>query len=89
MDSTPEEEKPTFDFTDYLRQKFNSVNQALDSAVPLRDPVGIHIPMRYTLLNGGKRIRPVLCIAACELVSGRESTVMPVAWAVEMIHSCL
>ncbi|KAL2498182.1 Heterodimeric geranylgeranyl pyrophosphate synthase large subunit 1 [Abeliophyllum distichum] len=45
--------------------------------------------MRYSLLAGGKRVRPMLCIAACELVSGQESIAMPAACAVEneMIHT--
>ncbi|GKU99095.1 hypothetical protein SLEP1_g11988 [Rubroshorea leprosula] len=43
--------------------------------------------MRYSLLAGGKRVRPVLCLAACELVGGQESAAMPAACAVEMIHT--
>ncbi|KFK23874.1 hypothetical protein AALP_AAs55477U000100 [Arabis alpina] len=43
--------------------------------------------MRYTLLSGGKRVRPMLCLAACELVGGQDSTAMPAACAVEMIHA--
>lgn len=68
-------------------RKANSVNQSLDAAVPLRDPIKIHESMRYSLLAGGKRIRPILCIAACELVGGLESTAMAAACAVEMIHT--
>ncbi|GLT39088.1 hypothetical protein SLA2020_132960 [Shorea laevis] len=90
-DTIKEEEqdpqKPTFDFKSYMVQKANSVNQALDAAVSLREPLKIHEAMRYSLLAGGKRVRPVLCIAACELVGGHESTAMPAACAVEMIHT--
>ncbi|KAF4380645.1 hypothetical protein F8388_016999 [Cannabis sativa] len=68
-------------------QKANSVNQALDSAVLLRDPIMIHESMRYSLLAGGKRVRPMLCLSACELVGGKESVAMPAACAVEMIHT--
>lgn len=68
-------------------EKANSVNQALEAAVSLRDPLKIHESMRYSLLAGGKRVRPVLCIAACELVGGHQSTAMPAACAVEMIHT--
>ncbi|CAE6155376.1 unnamed protein product [Arabidopsis arenosa] len=71
----------------YIITKAESVNKALDSAVPLREPLKIHEAMRYSLLAGGKRVRPVLCIAACELVGGDESTAMPAACAVEMIHT--
>ncbi|TYH44713.1 hypothetical protein ES332_D11G213900v1 [Gossypium tomentosum] len=80
-------QKSSFDFNSYMLQKASSVNQALESAVSLRDPVKIHEAMRYSLLAGGKRVRPVLCLAACALVGGRESMAMPAACAVEMIHT--
>nr|QSL83315.1 geranylgeranyl pyrophosphate synthase like 2 chloroplastic [Nigella sativa] len=77
----------TFNFDSYLLQKANSVNQALDMAVTLKEPLQIHESMRYSLLAGGKRVRPILCIAACELVGGNESLAMPAACATEMIHT--
>ncbi|KAK9126084.1 hypothetical protein Scep_014930 [Stephania cephalantha] len=43
--------------------------------------------MRYSLLAGGKRVRPALCIVACELVGGEEASAMPPPRAVEMIHT--
>jgi geranylgeranyl diphosphate synthase type II len=43
--------------------------------------------MRYSLLAGGKRIRPMLCVAAFELFASRMDTVMPTACALEMIHT--
>ena len=43
--------------------------------------------MRYSLLAGGKRIRPMLCVAAFELFATRMDTVMPTACALEMIHT--
>ncbi|KAL5978331.1 Heterodimeric geranylgeranyl pyrophosphate synthase large subunit 1, chloroplastic [Asimina triloba] len=79
--------KVVFDFKSYMIQKANSVNEALDRAVLLKEPEMIHEAMRYSLLAGGKRVRPMLCIAACELVGGSEATVMPAACAVEMIHT--
>nr|ALD84326.1 geranyl diphosphate synthase [Morus alba] len=82
-----EEEKAPFNFKAYMIQKANSVNQALDDAVSLREPQTIHEAMRYSLLAGGKRVRPVLCLTACELVGGDESVAMPAALAVEMIHT--
>lgn len=42
---------------------------------------------RYSLLAGGKRIRPALCLAACELVGGTMEQAMPAACAMEMIHT--
>ena len=43
--------------------------------------------MRYSLLAGGKRVRPVMTIAACEMFGGSEATAMPTAVAIEMIHT--
>lgn len=63
------------------------MNAALDCAVPLVYPPKIHESMRYSLLAGGKRVRPMLCIAACELVGGSEDAAMPSACAMEMIHT--
>ncbi|PRQ34470.1 putative geranylgeranyl diphosphate synthase [Rosa chinensis] len=48
-------------------EKAESVNRALDTAVSLKDLITIHEAMRYSLLAGGKRVRPVLCVPACEL----------------------
>ncbi|XP_058081213.1 geranylgeranyl pyrophosphate synthase, chloroplastic-like [Magnolia sinica] len=76
-----------FDFKSYMLQKGNSVNKALDMAVPAQAPEIIYNSMRYSLLAGGKRIRPLLCIAACELVGGDEAVAMPSACAAEMIHT--
>lgn len=82
-----EEPLSGFDFKRYMLQKANSVNLALDNAVSMKEPEKIHESMRYSLLAGGKRVRPVLCIAACELVGGTEITAMPSACAIEMIHT--
>ncbi|KAF2583550.1 hypothetical protein F2Q68_00003238 [Brassica cretica] len=72
----------------YMLRKSKSVNKALDGAVPLCEPVlKIREAMRYTLLSNGKRVRPMLCLAACELVGGHESTAMSFACAFEMIHA--
>jgi geranylgeranyl diphosphate synthase, type II len=43
--------------------------------------------MRYSLMAGGKRIRPVLCLAACEMFGGTDDVAMPTAVALEMIHT--
>lgn len=81
LDGTP------FNFKAYMVGKATSVNKALDEAVPIKHPEKIHEAMRYSLLAGGKRVRPVLCLAACDLVGGHESAAMPAACAVEMIHT--
>ncbi|KAL0449984.1 UNVERIFIED_CONTAM: Heterodimeric geranylgeranyl pyrophosphate synthase large subunit, chloroplastic [Sesamum latifolium] len=84
-----EEESPgsEFDFKAYMLEKIGVVNQALDAAVPLRDPLILHEAMRYSLLSQGKRICPIVCLAACQLVGGDESTALPSACALEMIHA--
>ncbi|KAG8390026.1 hypothetical protein BUALT_Bualt01G0040400 [Buddleja alternifolia] len=84
---TTTEEENIFNFKEYEAEKVNHVNKALDDAVPVKYPQTIHEAMRYSLLAGGKRIRPLLCIAACEAVGGHQSAAMPAACAVEMIHT--
>lgn len=86
------EEKATgetapFDFKAFMGKKAKTVNAALDLAVPLKYPEAVTGAMRYSLLAGGKRVRPALCIAACELVGGTEEQAMATACAVEMIHT--
>ncbi|XP_051140572.1 geranylgeranyl pyrophosphate synthase, chloroplastic-like [Andrographis paniculata] len=76
-----------FDFETYMFEKANNVNKALDQALVVKDPTKIHESMRYSLLAGGKRVRPILCIASSNLLGGRESAAMPAACAVEMIHT--
>ncbi|KAL0351908.1 UNVERIFIED_CONTAM: Geranylgeranyl pyrophosphate synthase, chloroplastic [Sesamum calycinum] len=80
-------EKPSFNFNAYVVEKANFVNKALDGAVSVKNPPMIHEAMRYSLLAGGKRVRPMLCIAACEVVGGHQSAAIPAACAVEMIHT--
>lgn len=79
---------PNFNFKDYMVTKAEAVNAALDEAVPLQNPFRIHHAMRYSLLAGGKRVRPVLCLASCGLVGGGdEAAALPMACALEMIHT--
>ncbi|KAG8373466.1 hypothetical protein BUALT_Bualt11G0027200 [Buddleja alternifolia] len=78
---------PNFNFHEYMSTKAKKINAALDDAVPLQNPIKIHESMRYSLLAGGKRVRPVLCLAACELVGGDEAMALPVACSIEMIHT--
>ncbi|XP_010489569.1 PREDICTED: geranylgeranyl pyrophosphate synthase 4-like [Camelina sativa] len=80
-------EKDDFDFKTYMISKAESINRALDEAIPLIEPLNIHNAMRYAVLAGGKRVRPMLCLAACELVGGEERLAIQAACAVEMIHT--
>ncbi|KAL6619973.1 hypothetical protein ACP70R_032063 [Stipagrostis hirtigluma subsp. patula] len=82
-----DKEAAGFDFERYMASKAAAVNDALDRALPLRQPERLHESMRYSLLAGGKRVRPVLALAACELVGGDGASAAPVACAVEMVHT--
>ncbi|MFP4296530.1 MAG: geranylgeranyl diphosphate synthase CrtE [Spirulinaceae cyanobacterium] len=76
-----------FDLTAYLQQRQKLVEDALDRSLPIVAPEKIYEAMRYSLLAGGKRLRPILCLAACELLGGTPETAMPTACALEMIHT--
>jgi len=81
-------EKP-FSLNRYLDRVSSRVNAALDKLLPPEsaDPPTIHKAMRYSIFAGGKRIRPVLCLASCEAVGGKDRAAMPLACAVECIHT--
>eukprot|EP00879_Flechtneria_rotunda_P002496 GHRR01002694.1.p1 GENE.GHRR01002694.1~~GHRR01002694.1.p1 ORF type:complete len:346 (+),score=130.90 GHRR01002694.1:162-1199(+) len=76
-----------FDFGAYMTSTAEQVNAALESAVPEKYPETLNESMRYSLLAGGKRVRPALCLAACQLVGGNLESCMPTACAMEMIHT--
>ncbi|MBI3333363.1 MAG: polyprenyl synthetase family protein [Candidatus Omnitrophica bacterium] len=73
----------------YLKRRQAIINRALGKYLPSVQelPGTIHRAMRYSVLGPGKRIRPVLVLAACEAVGGKISSVMPAACAVELIHA--
>ncbi|KAG2491721.1 hypothetical protein HYH03_009884 [Edaphochlamys debaryana] len=82
------EVKPgSFDFNSYMTERAKLVNKALDEAVPQKYPDTLYESMRYSLLAGGKRVRPALCLAACELVGGDIQAALPSACAMEMVHT--
>lgn len=79
----------TFSLDEYLLSKKGPIEEALQASVQSRIPQTDKIceSMAYSLMAGGKRIRPVLCIAACEMFGGTQETAMPTAVALEMIHT--
>jgi geranylgeranyl diphosphate synthase, type II len=77
----------TFDLMNYLQSRQTLIEENLERFVPVLYPVRLYESMRYSLLAGGKRLRPVLCLAACELVGGTANMAMPTACALEMIHT--
>ncbi|ACM20978.1 (2E,6E)-farnesyl-diphosphate synthase [Geotalea daltonii FRC-32] len=77
------------DLKSYLKERCQLVDDALNRFLPLADdlPASLHKSMRYSIFAGGKRIRPILMLAACEAVGGNISQAMPAACAMEMIHT--
>lgn len=76
-----------FDFKTYLQTSKATVEAALDASLGPERPESLREAMRYSLLAGGKRLRPILCLAACELAGGTASQAMSTAVALEMIHT--
>src|SRR6266571_5413655 len=77
------------DLQAYLTTRTAAVNRALDRFLPRATtrPATIHKAMRYSLFAGGKRMRPALCLAAAEACGGSVDDAMPLACAVECIHT--
>jgi geranylgeranyl diphosphate synthase, type II len=67
----------------------DEVDAALDAALPPETawPATLHRAARYSLFAGGKRIRPLLALAACEAVGGDRGDALPFACALEMVHT--
>ena len=80
-------ETSCFDLVSYLKEKKQLVEAALDASIPITCPEKIYEAMRYSLLAGGKRLRPILCLTTCELMGGTVEMALPTACALEMIHT--
>ena len=78
-----------FDLQAYLKERRALVDAALERFLPPDDtpPPTVHRAMRYSVMAGGKRLRPILVIAGAEAVGGTSETVMPTACALELIHT--
>jgi len=72
-----------------LQKKQEMIENALSDYVPAteNEQGTIYRAMRYSLLAGGKRLRPVIMLLACELCGGRAEDALPFACALEMIHT--
>ncbi|MGD9141004.1 MAG: polyprenyl synthetase family protein [bacterium] len=79
----------SFDLKTYLDARRERVDAALDRYLPPEDsrPETLHRAMRYSVFSGGKRIRPVFCMAAYEACGGAGDAVLPVACSLELIHT--
>jgi geranylgeranyl diphosphate synthase type II len=77
----------SFDLETYLQKQKLLVEEALEQSLPIVKPEKIYESMRYSLLAGGKRLRPILCLATSDLAGGTLEMAMPTACALEMIHT--
>lgn len=77
------------DLKSYLVSRQKDVDRALDRFLPEKStpPATIHKAMRYSLFAGGKRLRPILCLAAAEACGGKIGAALPLACAIECIHT--
>lgn len=73
----------------YLRQQARLVDKALRHHLPRSNarPATLHQAMRYSVFAGGKRLRPILTLAACEACGGDPEDALPLACAVECLHT--
>lgn len=79
-----------FDLTSYLTDRRKRVDEALLHALPdvgADDPGRLKEGMRYSVLLGGKRMRPMIVIAACEAAGGTTEAALPASCALEMVHA--
>jgi len=86
LSRTPSLMMNSFDLKSYLSSKRKQINETLDS-IFANNSGKIVKAMKYSLMAGGKRIRPVLCVAAAETVGGQSQDVIRAACALEMIHT--
>ncbi len=80
---------PDFDLKQYLEARRLMVEEALEVALPKQDGPESRVveAMCYSLFAGGKRLRPILCLAASEAMGGEVQAAMPAGCALEMIHT--
>ena len=75
------------DFSAWMAAQGARVEQALSDWVPASTPAGLGEAMRYAVLDGGKRLRPLLVLAAAEAVQGHAVAALRAACAAELIHA--
>ncbi|WP_431102177.1 polyprenyl synthetase family protein [Roseateles noduli] len=74
-------------FERWVKQSLEDVEQALEAWVPEAAPAGLGDAMRYAVLGAGKRLRPLLVLAAADAAGGQREAAMRAACAVELIHA--
>jgi farnesyl diphosphate synthase len=75
------------EFDAWVREGQQAVEAALEAWVPANAPAGLGEAMRYGVLDGGKRLRPLLVLAACEAAGGARAAALRASVAVELIHA--
>ena len=75
------------DFEAWMQCELRAVESALEAWVPADAPAGLGEAMRYGVLDGGKRLRPLLVLAACQAVAGAREAALRAAVSVELIHA--
>jgi len=85
----PKEVPSSLNLQAFLEQCTAKVNRSLDKFLPAATarPATIHKAMRYSIFAGGKRMRPALCLAAAQACGGPDSEALPLACAIECIHT--
>ncbi|MEW6456454.1 MAG: polyprenyl synthetase family protein [Acidobacteriota bacterium] len=75
-------------FLEYLEEKRKKIDNSIENILPPPEiyPSSLHQAMRYGVLNGGKRIRPILTIAVSEITGGKEEPAMIAGTSIELIH---
>jgi len=76
-----------FDFNAWVNEQLQRTEQALSLWVGVNAPADLGEAMRYAVLDGGKRLRPLLVLAAAQAVQGQADAAMRAACAVELIHA--
>lgn len=78
-----------FDLHTYMDNKRRVIDDSLDRYLPDDNiyPENLHRAMRYSVFSGGKRFRPILCIACFEACGGDGPEILPVACAIELVHT--
>jgi geranylgeranyl diphosphate synthase type II len=76
-----------FDLSSYLREQKGLVDRELERALDGDIPEPLRASIRYSLLSGGKRLRPILCLAAYTAHDERPEVAFPTAVALEMLHT--
>lgn len=75
------------DYKNKLNERIELINKALEKYLVSHYPERLYEAMNYSVFAGGKRMRPVLLISACEAVGGNIEDAIPFACALEMIHT--